>query len=518
LPRLKAKRCGLAEQYRRVYLVAPRHPESFWSLQGTVDLMGAKTLVPNSALATLIALTPSDAGVEFVLGDENVSAIDLDLPCDLVAITGATLHAPRIVELCSAFRERGIPVALGGTYATTQNDRCAGLADHHFIGEAEHTWPRFLRDWMADAAEPVYKQDAFIDLRHSPAPDWSLVELKDYLSISVQTSRGCPNRCDFCDVIQYVGRKCRVKSVAQVLGEIEAAHSLGAHTVFFSDDNFLGNKAFTRRLLTELVEWNRAQARPLSFSAQITVQVADDEELLRLFADARFNVLFVGVETPRRECLEEVHKAQNLDRPLEERLRAIARFGIVPFLGLIVGFDGDDLTVFDDLYSFIDDTASPIAGISILNAPRHTPLHERLSREGRLVGDDFSGEWQLETNIVPKQMTREELVRGYWELFARIYDPELFDERLQRWLSTVEYYGEQGYANNKANLPEVWMMLRVLGKFLFRSEAAVRRLFWRNIVRARDLDRGTRIRMFTLLAHYRHFRDFVTKPRKLPAD
>ncbi len=152
------KRCGLAEHYRRVYLVAPRHPESFWSLQETVGLLGAKTLVPNSALATLVALTPSDVGVEFVLGDENVFAIDLDLPCDLVAITGATLHAPRIVELCSAFRERGIRVARGGTCATLLHDRCQGMPDHHFIGEAEHTWPRFLGDWIAGVAGPVYKQ------------------------------------------------------------------------------------------------------------------------------------------------------------------------------------------------------------------------------------------------------------------------------------------------------------------------------------------------------------------------
>jgi len=518
MPRLKVKRCGLAEHYRRVYLVAPRHPESFWSLQGTVDLLGAKTLVPNSALATLIALTPSDVGVEFVLGDENVSRVDLDLPCDLVAMTGATLHAPRIVELCSAFRERGIPIALGGTYATLERDRCAGLADHHFIGEAEHTWPRFLRDWVAGTAGPVYEQEAFIDLEDSPAPDWSLIEPKNYLSISVQSSRGCPNRCDFCDAIQYMGRKYRVKPVPQVLEEIKAAHALGANSVFFSDDNFLGNKVFTRRLLTELVEWNRVQSRPLAFATQITVQVADDEELLRLFADALFRLFFVGVETPRRECLEEVHKVHNLDRPLEERLRAISRFGIVPFLGLIVGFDGDDPSVFDDMYAFIDETASPVAGISMLNAPRHTPLYERLSREGRLTGDDFSGEWQFETNIVPKQMTREELARGCWELFGRIYEPELFDQRLQRWLSTVEYHGEKGYATGKMDLREALMMLRVLGKFVFGSDRAMRQLFLRNIARARDLDRGTRIRMFTLLSQYRHFRAFVSKPRTLPAE
>ena len=180
--------------------------------------------------------------------------------------------------------------------------------------------------------------------------------------------------------------------------------------------------------------------------------------------------------------------------------------------------DGDDSTVFDEMYAFIHDTASPIVGISMLNAPRHTPLYERLSREGRLVGGDFSGEWQLETNIVPKQMTREELIRGYWELFARVYDPELFDQRLQRWLSMVEYHGEQGYANQKTDLHEAWMMLRVLGKFLFQSEPAVRRLFLRNVARARDLDRGTRVRMFSLLAQYRHFHDFVTRSQKLSAD
>ncbi|MBW2276341.1 MAG: DUF4070 domain-containing protein [Deltaproteobacteria bacterium] len=515
--RIKTARRGKAATVKRVCLVAPRHPESFWSLQGTVELLNAKTLVPNSALATLIALTPDDVGVEYVLLDENVSRLDPSIDCDLVAITGATLHSRRIVELCRIFRERGVPVALGGTYATLQPDRCEGLADHLFIGEAEHTWPEFLREWAAGNAAPVYRQEGFIDLADSPAPDWSLLEPKDYLSISVQTSRGCPNRCDFCDVIQYVGRKYRTKSVDQVLEEVRRAHGLGAHSVFFSDDNFLGNVQFTRELLPRLIEWNRAQDRPLAFSTQITVKVADDEELLKLFADALFSVLFLGVETPRREALEEVGKAQNLSRPLDERLTAISRFGIVPFLGLIVGFDADDAGVFDEMYGFVDETASPIVGVSLLNAPRHTPLFERLEQAGRLVGDDFSGEWQLETNIVPKQLTREELVRGYWELFVRIYEPEAFDRRLQEWLKKVEYFAEQGYEKKKTNLWELLNMLRVTGKFLFRSEKQVRRLFLRNMKRARYLDSGTRIRMFTLLAQYRHFRDFVTKPRQLPA-
>jgi radical SAM superfamily enzyme YgiQ (UPF0313 family) len=314
-----------------------------------------------------------------------------------------------------------------------------------------------------------------------------------------------------------VGRKYRTKSVDQVLEEVRRAHALGARSVFFSDDNFLGDKAFTRELLPRLIEWNRALDRPLAFSTQITIKVADDEDLLKLFADALFSVLFLGVETPRRESLEEVHKAQNLSRPLDERLAAISRFGIVPFLGLIVGFDADDAGVFGDMYGFVDETASPIVGVSLLNAPRHTPLYDRLEAEGRLVGDDFSGEWQLQTNIVPKQLSRDELIRGYWDLFARIYEPEAFDERLMRWLDKVEYFAEQGYEKKRTNLWELLNMLRVTGKFLFGSEGQVRRLFLRNMKRARHLDSGKRTRMFTLLAQYRHFRDFVTRPRQLPA-
>ncbi len=508
IARSKVKRYGSSGPYRRIYLLAPRHPVNFWSMQGTAELFGTKTLMPNAALATLMALTPDDVSVEYALADENVTEIDTDFPCDLVAITGSTIHAPRIHELCEAFKKRGIPVALGGTYASIESDRCQGLADYLFIGEAEYTWPLFLRQWSQGKAQAVYHQKDPIDLTQSPAPDWSLIRQSDYLNMTVQTSRGCPNNCDFCQVIQYLGRRYRTKSIQQILSEVKQAHALGAHTVFFSDDNFLGKPAFTRQLLDALIQWNSTLTKPLSFSTQITMQVADDDALLKKFADARFSVLFVGVETVRRESLEEIHKTQNLSKDPIERIKKISRFGIVPFLGLIVGFDNDDSSVFDDLYHFIDITDSPIAGISLLNAPRKTPLYERLSAQGRIVNEEFGGEWQLSTNIIPKKMSRQELERLYWSLFEKIYEPEKLDRRLAAWLSQVQFF-TRIYTRKKFDPRQISNLLRMFKHFTLNAEPEVRSLFFRSIRRTWRTNPKLIKRLFTLLAQYWHFYDFI---------
>ncbi|MDD5223244.1 MAG: DUF4070 domain-containing protein [bacterium] len=510
---LKSKRYGPGNRFRKIYLVAPRHPENIWAMQVTVDLFGAKTLMPNAALATLMALTPPGVSVEYVLGDENLSPVDFDLPCDLVAVTGSTLHARRIREICGEFRRRKIPVALGGTYASLYRDELRDLADYLFIGEAEETWPEFLRQWQNGNATSTYVAQSHPDLSISPAPDWSLINARDYLYLTVQTSRGCPNRCDFCDVIQYFGRVYRTKAIPQILEEVKTAHRLGAQTVFFSDDNFLGNRSFTKELLPELIRWNTAQAYPLSFSAQVTVQAGDDPELLKMLADAKFSVLFLGVETSRKESLEEIHKTHNLQHDLRQRLRAISSYGMVPFLGMIVGFDHDDLTIFDELNQFIDDTYAPIVCLSLLNAPKNTELYNRLQRENRLVADDFSGEWQFFSNIIPKQMTREELQQQYVKLFRKIYEPERFGLRLERWLSNVTYQSAL-YVNKKFSLRQFARGLQIIRFFLFRTEAPLRRLLWRSLAFTWKFDRRLLRRTFSVIAQYPHFYYFVAAMKK----
>ncbi len=504
---MNIKRYGTGKHPKRILLVAPRHPRTFWSMQGTVDLFGATTLMSNAALATLMALTPEDVSVAYMLADENVSKLRFDTRCDLVAITGGTLHAPRIRELCTEFRARGVPVALGGPFASIYRDECTAFTDHLFVGEAEYTWPQFLREWSAGRAKARYVQETHIDLADSPPPDWSLIKAADYLNVGIQTSRGCPNRCDFCDVIQYMGHRYRTKSIDRILTELRNAHATGIRSVFFSDDNFLGNKTFTKSLLRAVIAWNSSLKRPLSFSTQITVQVGDDEELLCLLADARFSVLFLGLETVRSSSLAEVHKSANATRDPIERVRNISRHGILPFVGLIVGFDNDDEQVFDELDGFIERTPAPVVGISLLNAPKHTALYERLRKENRLVGDDFSGEWQLQTNVIPKNMSAGRLKELYWKLFRRVYDPGRYEVRLRNWIKQIGYT-PVFYPNAKTDRKLLFKAFPVLW-YCFTTETAVRRVFLENLRWAWQNERSQMGRMMIALAQYRHFYEFV---------
>jgi len=506
--RPRVRRYGRDPSPFRILLVAPRQPHSFWSLQGAVELFGARTLMPNAALATLMALTPDDVSVEYALWDENVHPDRPEFTPDLVAVTGTTVLRRRIGELCREFRREGLPVALGGPCASVDAELTQGLADHLFIGEAELTWPQFLRDWQAGHPEPLYQQRSQIDLAQTPPPDWSLIDADHYMVLSLQTSRGCPHRCDFCDVVRYMGPGIRVKPVEQIMVEVKNAHAMGGRTVFFSDDNFVGNRRHARDVLVALHAWNSVQERPLSFSTQLTVNVADDEELLHLLAKTRLSVAFVGVESVREESLREVHKAQNLRRDNRERLAKFSKHGIVPFVGLVVGFDHDDVQIFDEMYRFVEETNVPVVSLSVLNAPKGTPLHERLAAEGRLLGDDFEGEWHGQTNIIPKRMTRAELLGHHQKLFRRLYDPRTFEPRIRRWLSSVEYFSPL-YRNKRTD----WRQFLGLAKLaLFLATGAdpeVRRLFLRNIAWTLKHNPKLMRRTFSILAHFRHFYEYA---------
>jgi len=505
---MQSREYGSGESKRTILLVAPRHPRNFWTLDGTLEILGGTALIPNLALATLMALTPPDADVRYLLCDENVTPLDEDVVCDLVAITGSTLHATRIGELCEHFSARSIPVALGGTYASIRPELCEPLCQHLFVGEAERTWPRFLREWLAGEATPRYEEPDRVNLAESPLPDWSLVDPADYVNLSVQTTRGCPHQCDFCDVIQVVGRKVRTKPIAHVMAELEAAHARGSRAVFIADDNLLASRPYTRELLAEIARWNTAKDEPVLFTAQISMDVADDEALLQAFADARFLSFFLGLESIRDDCLEEVAKHHSVRRDPIERVRRIGRYGIIPFLGMIVGFDHDDEQTFGELAEFIEETRTPTVAISLLNAPFGTPLHERLKAEGRLVDEDFHGEWQLHTNIVPKQMSRETLIDSYRRLMLELYEPARFGRRLRDWFTQVEYESP-----HKPIAPDdLDIMVRIfslLRATLGDVEADARRAFFKS-VKQTIREQPHPISAFTmLLAQFRHFHGFV---------
>jgi radical SAM superfamily enzyme YgiQ (UPF0313 family) len=491
----------------RIYLINPRNADNFWTMQSSVGAVGCKTLMPNCALATLVALTPKDVDVEYVYCDENVSSLDLNTPCDLAAVTGYTLHSTRIREISAAFRDRGVPVALGGPFATLSPEKAGKLADHLFIGEAERTWAQFLRDWAAGRALPLYEQKSHVDIAESPPPDWSLINGADYVNFSVQTNRGCPNNCDFCDAVRLVGRKVRTKAIDQVMVELNNAHEAGAEAIFFSEDNFFAKHSFTKALLTEIVRWNTSISSPLSFYAQSTLTIAEDEEILQLLADARFSGIFLGVESTRKECLDEVNKGHIARANARELLLRLSSYGIVPFLGMIVGFDHDDESTFDEIEEFLDETASPLALISFLNAPENTPLHKRLKQEGRLR-EDFDGLWHSSTNIIPLGMPLRELVVRNRELMRRLYQPEKFERRITNWLSNVSYFTGR-YKNSKTDYSKLFKLVYILRFCLLHEPREVRKLFFRVLRGTWRINPRLMKRAVIIMMYYWNFFEFV---------
>ncbi|MDY6792965.1 MAG: radical SAM protein [Thermodesulfobacteriota bacterium] len=495
------------EKSRVVYLISPRTPDNFWSMKSSVKALRTKNLMPNSALATLIALTPEDMNVEYRYCDENVSPIDLDMPCDLVAITGYTLHSRRIGEISEAFRKRNIPVALGGAFATLNREEAAKLTDYHFVGEAEYTWPKFLLEWQNGSAASVYEQKEYIDIKDSPPPAWSFINGKDYLYFTVQTSRGCPNNCDFCDVILLVGRKYRTKSVEQVMTEIKNAHAKGAETIFFSDDNFFVNKSFTKKLLNEIIAWNTSQKTPLSFSTQATTKIGDDEEILKLLADARFSAIFFGVESIRKECLDEINKGHIFRYNPKEAVKRVSSYGILPFIGLIVGFDHDDQKTFTEIEQFLNETGSPLASITILNAPKNTTLYDRMKKQNRL-NEDFKGVWHYSTNIIPLNLTLEELIENHHTLFKNLYQPENFESRALDWLANITYFSPL-YRNSKMSFAKFIKLFYIIAFYLLHEPWPVKLLLFRLLVKTWKMNPNLVKKAVTIMSQYCHYYDFA---------
>ncbi len=421
----------------KVLLLYPEFPDTFWSFKHALKFIRKKASFPPLGLLTVAAMLPPAWQKRLV--DLNVRELaEEDLQwADLVFLSAMIVQRDAAKALIARCRAAGKSIVAGGPLFTSEHEQFPGV-DHFVLNEAELTLPEFLRDLDAGCARPVYSSTGHPDIRGTPAPLWELADLRRYASMSIQYSRGCPFDCDFCDITAKLGHRPRVKTASQIIAELDGIHRLGWRgQVFFVDDNFIGNKRTLKtELLPALIEWQRHR-RGFTFFTEASIDLADDEEMMRQMSRAGFDMVFVGIETPDESSLEECNKKQNQGRDLVGDVQRIQRAGMQVQAGFIVGFDSDTPSIFRRQVEMIQRSGIVTAMVGMLQAPPGTRLHDRLRLARRLNGLSTGDNVDGTTNIVPA-MGLDALQNGYKRILKHIYSPRHYYSRVRTMLREVK--------------------------------------------------------------------------------
>jgi radical SAM superfamily enzyme YgiQ (UPF0313 family) len=416
-----------------VLLIYPEFPDTFWSFKHALRFIHKKASSPPLGLLTVAAMLPAEWSKRLI--DVNVTQLaEADLEwADYAFISAMVVQRRSARQIVARCKEAGLKVVAGGPLFSSEY-KTFETVDHFVLNEAELTLPPFLKDLEQGSAQRIYTTSEFPDLGQTPIPLWDLANLKRYATMNIQFSRGCPFNCEFCNVTALFGHRPRTKSAAQMIAELDGLHRLGWRgSIFFVDDNFIGNKRYLKsELLPALIEWQRDKG-DITFNTEVSINLADDEQLMRMMVEAGFNMVFIGIETPDEESLSECSKRQNMRRNLVEDVRRIQRAGLQVQGGFIVGFDNDTPSIFQQQIDFIQSSGIVTAMVGLLQAPPGTRLYERLKREGRLLGQLSGDNVDGTTNIIPK-MSLETLREGYENILQHIYSPEHYYQRVRTFL------------------------------------------------------------------------------------
>jgi len=373
------------------------------------------------------------------LVDVNVDGLtDDDLSwADMVFIGAMAVQRDSVKQIIACCKQNGLKVIAGGPLFTAEPDAFEEV-DHLVLDEAELTLPCFLEDLKNGRPQKIYRASDFCDLHQTPFPLWDLIPIKKYASMSIQFSRGCPFNCEFCNVTALFGRRSRLKTPQQIISELDRIYASGWRgSIFFVDDNFIGNKLYLKtHLLPALIEW-RKDKKGCVFFTEASINLADDPELLDMMVTAGFDSVFIGIESPDEVSLTECHKTQNKNRDLLESVAIIHRSGLQVMGGFIVGFDSDMPSIFQRQIDFIQKSGIVTAMVGLLQAPPGTRLFDRLQRESRVVntfsGDNVDGT----TNIIPR-MGIDRLLDGYRSIMKQIYSPKNYYRRVRTLLKELK--------------------------------------------------------------------------------
>ena len=435
----------------KILMVYPEYPDTFWSFKHSLSFVKKKATLPPLGLITVAALLPDH--FEKKLVDLNVEKLDENdlLWADFVFVSAMITQRESAAGIIKKCKELGKTTVTGGPLFTSLHEEFPDV-DHFVLDEGEVTIPMFLEDLNNNSLQKYYRSDIKPDITKSPIPEWNLLNHKHYLRMSIQSSRGCPYDCEFCDIVKLNGKIPRTKTPRQIIAELDSLTATGwSGSVFFVDDNFIGDKNKTKSLLRAIAAWRKTRKTKMAFNTEVSLNLSDDDELMTLMSEAGFNNVFIGLETPSEESLSECGKFQNKDRNLVESVKTLYRNGFEVSAGFIVGFDSDDMTIFKRQIEFIQKTGVVIAMVGLLQALPGTRLHERLKKENRLLESSSGNNTDLSLNFIPK-LPQDVLVEGYKSIVNSIYSSKNYYERVLTFIKNYNHHVSDHLNLNPAGL------------------------------------------------------------------
>lgn len=500
-------------------LIQPLFSSSnYWNFVEAAEAIGAKATAPPLGLLTIAAILPQNW--TFRLVDLNVRPLtERDWAgVDIVCTGGMLPQQAGTLEVIGESKRRGKYTVVGGPDPTSQ-PQLYEHADALVLGEGEASIPLWMDSWRKGEPQGKFQSADSPDITKTPIPRFDLIRFEDYLYVGLQTSRGCPYNCEFCDVIELFGRKPRVKDPQQFVSELEKLRDLGYRGwIDIADDNFIGNRLKTKPLLREVAEWSEKNKYPFFFSTEASVNLADDEELLDLMQECQFQYVFLGIETPDSQVLVQTQKRINTVKPLIDRVRRIYASGISVTAGFIIGFDSEPESCEQTISDFIQESGIMLAMIGLLSALPNTQLTRRLGRERRLISSDHqwianaSEVYELRSATSQDQTLgglnfvtvrdRTEVYRQLKNIVEKVYSPKAFMDRV---LDTTQRLNLK--SKHRPNLWELRRMLRgwaVLSWRLLRNRTS-RYYYLRNAWKSFRMGPAKFIFAHQLMGSYLHF-------------
>jgi hopanoid C-2 methylase len=470
-----------ARTTRRILCVFPAYTPAFGTFAHAFPLLyDVRAFMPPQGLLVLSAYLPENWPVRFV--DENISRAkpaDFDW-ADVVLVSGMHVQAPQIHDIARRAKAAGKAVALGGPSVSSAPEMYPEV-DYLHIGEigdaTDDLIARLDRDVSSPPAQVRLATEERLPLPDFPIPAYGLIPLGRYLIGSIQFSSGCPYRCEFCDIPALYGRQPRLKTPEQIRSELDAMLAQSSHpqTIYFVDDNFIGNRKAARELLPHLVAWQEERGFPLTFACEATLNIAKQTEILELLRAACFVNVFVGIETPDVDALKHMRKEQNAKLPIIDSINTLNGFGLEVTSGIILGLDTDTESTADRLIDFIEESQIPVLTINLLQALPKTPLWDRLARDNRITDDP-----DLESNV---RFLRpyDEVVDSWRRCIAHAYAPERLFERFRHQVDATYVNRLVPPARGKLTLTNLRMGVVLASRIVVHLglKSDYRRHYWR---------------------------------------